>query len=485
MTGRMRQRSAGAMIAGVLALSGCSMAPHYQRPPAPVPTAWPTGAAYQQGLAESPAALSFSTIFTDPRLQQLVAQALGTNRDVRVAAANVLAAQARADAQRAAQLPQLRVGTGVTRRSGDTSGLGFIITRTNYTATAGISAFEIDLFGRLASATAAQRNAALASASAAQVVRLSLVANLSTAWAAYAADAELLRLARDTAANARRTVDLTSARLQAGVVPRSDLRQAEELLAGAEADLAAQTTALAQDRNLIELLVGAPVDPALLPDDLGSVIAGVRPLAAGQSSEVLLRRPDVMQAEYTLRAANADVGAARAALFPRISLTGLFGLASASLSGLFATNAETTTMGGSINYPLFAGGGARANLRVSRAELQGAVASYERAIQVAFREVADALARQGTIGDQLAAVTRQSDASSDTAQLVEARYRGGVASALDNLVAQRNQYAARRQLVAARLALVTNRVQLFRALGGDPDPGPAPGSTATGSSKVP
>ncbi|MBC2669502.1 efflux transporter outer membrane subunit [Novosphingobium piscinae] len=468
MTGGSRLSSAGVALAGLFTLSACSMAPHYQRPAPPVPDAWPAGAAYPQDQPATAPALPFSSIFTDARLQQLVSQALATNRDVRVAAANVLAAQARADAQGAARLPQLGVGTGVTRRSGDTSGLGFIITRTNYTATAGISAFELDLFGRLASATAAQRNAALASASAAQVVRLSLVANLSTAWAAYGADAELLRLAQETAANARHTVSLTSARLQAGVAPRSDLRQAEELLAGAEADLAAQTTALAQDRNLIELLVGAPVDSGLLPDDLGSVIAGVRPLAAGQSSEVLLLRPDVMQAEYALRAANADVGAARGALFPRISLTGLFGFASASLSSLFAKSAETTTTGGSINYPLFAGGGARANLRVSRAQLQAAVASYEGAIQIAFREVADALARQGTISDQLTAVTRQSEASSDTAQLVEARYRGGVASALDNLVAQRNQYAARRQLVATRLALVTNRVQLFRALGGDP-----------------
>jgi multidrug efflux system outer membrane protein len=296
---------------------------------------------------------------------------------------------------------------------------------------------------------------------------LGLVSDIASTWATYATDAELLRIAQETAVNARRSVDLTRARLQGGIAPRSDLRQAEQVLATAEGDVASLKTALAQDVNLLQLLVGAPIDPALLPASLDEVIASIATLPAGVSSEVLLRRPDVLEAEYGLRAANADIGVARAEMFPTISLTALLGVASGALSGLFNSDAFSTTLGATGRYAIFSGGGARANVHVSEALRDAALAGYERAIQTAFREVSDALARQGTIGEELRAATANLTAATDSARLAEARYRGGVEGYLDNLVAQRALYSAEQQEAATRLALVQNRVTLYRALGGD------------------
>lgn len=443
-------------------LAGCSLAPRYVREAPPVPQGWPVGDAY---LAQSEAALptvSWREVFTDPRLQTLVGQALANNRDLRVAAANLAAARAQVQVQRANQLPLVGVGAGVSRRSTESGGV-----TTQWSASGGISAFELDLFGRLANATRAQQDIALATESAARTVRLGLVADLANAWAGRAADAELLKVARETAGAARRQVQLQEALLRGGVAPRSDVAQAEQVLATAEADVAAQTTALAQDRNLIELLVGAPVDPALLADDLATVGASVQAVPSGTSSEVLLRRPDVVAAEYRLKAANADVGVARAELFPRISLTALLGLAATSFEGLFKAGALTSTLGANGSYALFAGGGARANVKVSEAQREAALATWEKTVQTAFREVADALARQGTMAAELGAVERRTAAAADTARLVTAQYRGGIASSLANLDAQRSLYAAQRSEVATRLEAVRSRITLYRVLGGD------------------
>lgn len=446
-----------------LLLAGCSMAPKYVRPEAPVPASWPQGDAY---LSQSEAALpavSYRDIFTDGRFQALVEQALVNNRDLRVAAANIAAARAQVRIVRAAQLPEVAVAGTATRDSGPDGRPA----STSYGASGGISAFEVDLFGRLASASEAERQSALATEAAARTVRLGLVAELAAAWADHAADAELLEIAEATARSAESTVRLTQARLQGGVAPRTALRQAEQVLATAEADVAAQKTALAQDRNLLALLVGAPIDPALLPANLAEVLSSTRVLPAGTSSEVLLRRPDVVAAEYRLREANADIGVARAELFPRISLTGLLGLVSDSLGALFTSDAFRTTLGGTARYSIFARGRALAGVDASEARRDAALAAYEKAIQTAFREVADALARQGTIDDELKAVERRTEAAADTATLTTARYRGGVASSLENLDAQRSLYAAQRALVAERLAVVANRVRLYRVLGGD------------------
>ncbi len=451
-----------AVLALAMALPACSMAPKYVRTDAPVPASWPVGDAY---LARSEAgipAVSYRDIFRDSRLQALVEQALANNRDLRIAAANLAAARARVQVQRAQQLPEITAAASAGRDSGANSEVD-----QRYSAGVGISAFEIDLFGRLASATEVEKQRALASEAAARTVRLGLVADLAAVWSAHAAHAELLRIAEDTAASSRRSVTLTRARLAGGIAPRTDVRQAELVLAIAEGDVASQKTELAQDRNLLQLLVGAPFDPALLSSDLGEVVASVAVLPAGTSSEVLLRRPDVLEAEYRLRAANADIGVARAELFPRISLTGLAGFASDALSTLFASGAFHTIAGADARYAIFSGGGPTAAVAVSEAQRDAALAAYERAIQTAFRETADALARQGTIADELRAAAARTAAAADTARLVEARYRGGIDSYLDNLVAQRSLYTARQVEAATRLVLVRNRIALYRALGGD------------------
>ncbi|MET0180129.1 MAG: TolC family protein, partial [Novosphingobium sp.] len=280
-------------------LGACSLAPAHVRPALPVPASWPVGDSYLQRLDAPVPTLSSGEVFRDPRLQALIAQALANNRDLRVAAANVAAARARARVARAQRLPEVVIGASgdVRRANGTTADSGGL--------DVGVSAFELDLFGRLANAAAAERERALSTEAAARTVRLAVVTDLADAWATYAADRVLLDIARDTAASARRSVALTRARLEGGIAPRTDLRQAEQVLFTAEADIAQGTAALALDANLIQLLVGAPIDLALLPRDLAEADAAITPVAAGASAETLLRRPEVIEAEYLLRAADA------------------------------------------------------------------------------------------------------------------------------------------------------------------------------------
>lgn len=450
------------LLATTLTLAGCSLAPKTVLPPPPVPQSWPVGDAY---LLQSEAALpvvSYQSVFTDPRLQSLAEQALANNRDLRIAYANVAAARAQARITRAGQFPEIGIsgGAGYSDSNG-ASGSG------DFSLRGGVTAFELDLFGKLANATEADRNRALATEAASRTVRLALIANLAEAWATYGADRDLLKIAEDTAANARESVRLTRARLDGGVAPRTDLRQAEQILATAEDAIAQQRTALAQDENLIRLLVGGDVDRALLPAGLTEVTPSVVGLPAGVSSEILLRRPDVIEAEYGLRAANADIGVARAQLFPSISLTGLLGFASDALSSLFDSGSFSWSAGGDVTAPIFDAGGRRAGVAVSEAQRDAALASYEGAIQTAFREVADALAVQGTIADRVRAAAANTAAAADTATLTDARYKGGVDSFLASLDAQRSLYAARRSEIATQLLLVQTRIALFRALGGD------------------
>jgi len=452
----MTPRLTAALVAA--ALAGCSLAPNYQRPAAPVPPAFPQGQAYPSLTQGELPTVSYGDLFRDPRLQALIAQAFANNRDLRVAAANLAAARAQVRVTRSAQFPEVDANASATYNRGQ--GM-------NYALQGGVSAFELDLFGRLANATAAQRERALASEADARTVRIGLVADLANAWVNYAADRDLMAIAQDTAAAAKKEVDLTRLRLEGGIAPRTDLRQAEQILDTAAQDLAQQKAALAQDENLIRLLVGASFDPALLPDGLGQIDGEFVALAPGTSSDVLLRRPDVEQAEHQLKAANADIGVARAELFPKISLTGLLGLASSALTSLFTGGAFTATAGANASYAIFDAGGRRANVAVSEAQRNAALAIYEKAIQTAFREVSDVLAVRGTVGDRLQAAHANTQAAADTAGLEEQRYRGGIDSFLANLDAQRSLYAARRQEVAVRAATLENVVELYRALGAD------------------
>ena len=460
------------LFVGTLALAGCSLAPKTVLPTPPVPQSWPVGDAY---LLQSEAALpvlSYKSIFTDARLQSLIDQALSGNRDLRVAYANVAAARAQVRVTRSGQFPELGVSAGAGYSDGGTGG-GSGGGSADFSLRGGITAFELDLFGKLANATEADRNRALGTEAASRTVRLALIADLADAWATYGADRDLLKIAEDTAANARESVRLTKARLDGGVAPRTDLRQAEQILATAEDSIAQQRTALAQDENLIRLLVGGDVDRALLPASLTEVTPSVVALPAGVSSEILLRRPDVIEAEYGLRAANADIGVARAQLFPSISLTGLLGFASNALGSLFDSGSFSWSAGGDATAPIFDAGGRRAGVAVSEAQRDAALAGYEGAIQTAFREVADALAVQGTISERVRAAAANSEAAADTATLTDARYKGGVDSFLASLDAQRSLYSARRSEIGTQLLLVSTRIALFRALGGDSGAGTA------------
>jgi multidrug efflux system outer membrane protein len=447
-----------AMAAGALALAGCSLAPTYQRPAAPVPPSFPQGEAYPARTDGALPSVSYRDLFHDTRLQELIAQALSENRDLRVAAANLAAARAQVRVTRSAQFPEVGASASATYRRGQGD---------SYALQGGVSSFELDLFGRLANATAEQRERALSSEADARTVRIGLVADLAQAWITYAADRDLLAIAEDTAANAGKAVELTRLRLNGGIAPRTDLRQAEQVLETAQGDVAEQKTALAQDENLIRLLVGGEFDRALLPRGLAEIDGEFAALAPGTSSEVLLLRPDVEQAEHLLKAANADIGVARAELFPRISLTGLLGLASDALGSLFTGGAFTATAGADAAYTIFDAGGRHANVAVSEAQRDAALARYEKAIQSAFREVSDVLAVRGTIGDRLAAARVNTSAAADTARLTDARYREGIESFLGSLDAQRSLYGARRQETAVTATSLENLVELYRALGAD------------------
>lgn len=504
------------------ALAGCSLAPKYVRPEAPVPPSFPIGDAYLRQSEAALPSITYRDVFRDARLQALVDQALANNRDLRVAAANIASARAQYRIQRADLFPQLDAtgryiysgggngarttastggtgnsgtgtdtgtgtGTGGTGTGTGTGSTGTVTTTSSsnsaFSVGLGITAFEIDLFGRVRSLTRAALDRYFATEAGARATRLTLVGDVADAWFAYAADRTLLRIAQDTARNAESSVRLTRLRLEGGIAPRTDLRQAEQVLFTAQADLAQQQTAVAQDVNALQLLVGAPIATDLLPDGIDTVQASVAALPAGLDSGILLRRPDVVEAEYTLRAANADIGAARAALFPRISLTGLVGFASTALSSLFSNGAFSYSAAPSVSYPIFAAGAARANVAFTQAQRDAAVASYERAIQIAFRETADALARQGTIDAQLAANRNSLAAAQDTQRLTDLSYRGGITPFLNTLDAQRTFYTAQRTLAATLLVSAQNRVALYRVLGGDSTleataDGPRPVSTA-------
>ena len=459
------------LLLAATALAGCSMQPKYVRGKLPVPPSWPVGDAYLKQSETALPALGYRDIFRDQRLQRLIDQALANNRDLRVAAANIVSARAQYRVQRSDLFPTISAGGAANFREGSANVPGGTTTQTtfidNYSVDLGFSAFEIDLFGRVRSLTDATLNRYFAQEAAARSVRLSLVSDIAAAWAAYAADKSLLALAEQTVASAGQSVRLTRARLTGGIAPRTDLRQAELVLEQAQSDLAEQKTALAQDINALQLLVGAPVDPTLLPASIEEAAPTLAELPAGLDSSVLLRRPDVVQAEYTLRAANADIGAARAALFPRISLTAALGFASGALSSLFTNNAFNWSASPSIDYPIFRAGAGRAGVDQAKADRDVALAQYERAIQTAFREVSDALARRGTIDAQEGAQRRLVAASEDNYRLSDARYRGGIDTFLQSLTAQQSLYGAQRSLIATRLVRANNLVTLYRTLGGD------------------
>jgi len=469
----MRRLVAVALSGAILA--GCTLEPHYVRPTPAAPQTWPVGAAYPPAGAATLPSLSYRDVFKDPHLQAVIERALADNQDLRIAMANVAIARSQYRVQRAQLLPRIEAKAGATETSAPVAtpaanGAAATSRREvfrNADANVGFSAFEIDLFGRLRSLSHAAQQQYFASQAGVHAARLTLVAEVADAYLTLATDRSLLAIATDTAASAQKSVDLTRARLTGGVAPRTDLRQAETVLQQARSDVANLTTVVAQDRNALELLVGAQVADADLPPSIESIDGLLGEVPAGLSSQVLLRRPDVVQAEYRLRAANAQIGAARANFFPSISLTALAGAASPALGALFQGRNFSWTVSAAASQTIFAGGANVANLALAGGERELALAQYQQAIQTAFREVADALARRGTIDDQMAAQNGLVASAADELALETARYREGVDPFLNTLEAQRTLYIARRTQAATRLVRADNLVTLYRTLGGD------------------
>ncbi len=491
-------RRVGALLA-VFASACSTMEPHYVRPDPAIPPSWPVGDPYLAQAETGLPVLTYQQIFQDPRLQTLIAEALANNRDMMVAAANIAAAREQYHIQRAQLLPTVNAEAGVTlsgdrgsSNSGSGSGSGSSSgVNAEYTAGISVPSFEVDLFGRIRSLTHVQLERYLATEAGARETRLTLVANIVNAWLDYASDSSLRLIAEQTAASAAKSVQLTQIRLTGGIAPRTDLDQAEQILATAEADVAHQRTAAAQDVNALQLLLGTPVDLRLLAGSIDEAFGKIAPVPAGLDSYVLLRRPDVLQAEYQLRAANAQIGAARAALFPRITLTGLLGFASSALASLFTGGAFGWSAGANATYTIFQGGAGHANLRLSQDQRNAAVATYQKAIQTAFRDVADALARRGTINDEIAARQRDQSAAADNYNLTEARYREGIDPFLTVLVAQRSYYSAQQTMVQTKLAAAQNLVAIYQSIGGDaslqatPVCEPLPGDIKTAAKPAP
>lgn len=443
----------------LLALGGCNLAPRYERPALPVPPALPTGESYAPRV-DGKAGLPWTSLIQDARLKAVIEQALANNRDLRATLANVQAARAQYRIQRSAQLPTVTADGGASFSQRND------VRQDSYSADIGFSAFEIDLFGRLRNQTESALQSYLATQEGARATRIALIAETATAYATLAADKDLLALSRQTEASARRTLTLTRSLNQAGLAGKLDVRQAETTVEQAASDVAANVTQVAQDRNALQLLAGAPVADALEPAGLVELVNGVARVPAGVTSDVLLQRPDVLQAEHQLKAANADIGAARAAMFPRISLTAAIGVASSALSSLFSSEGFSWQASPSASLPIF-GGPVRGNIQYSEAQRDALLAQYEGAIQTAFREVSDALARDGTIDAQQAAQRRLVVANQEAFALAEQRYRAGIDPFLTALTSQRALYGARQSAIATDLAALSNRIRLYRVIGAD------------------
>jgi len=454
-----------------LVLTGCTMTPRYERPAPPVPDAWPSGAAYDpaQASEKTAADLPWREFIRDEKLQKVIEQTLANNRDLRSALANIQSARAQYRIQRSDLFPKFNGELSATRQKtlntfGGVNGATF--ENEFYSASVGLSAFEIDLFGRVRSSSNASLQSYLATAEAGRATRISLIAETASAYLTLAADISRYELARRTVESAQRTMEVTQKRLEAGVSSRLDVRQAETVYQQARVDLASTTSLIAQDRNALELLTGSRIPDELLPSELPDNHQWLADVPAGLSSSVLLTRPDVLQAEHQLMSANANIGAARAAFFPRLSLTASKGLASPELSNLLDDGISIWSVAPNLVLPIFSGGENVANLSYAQAQRDLYVSQYELAIQTAFKEVADALAVRGTIQDQLSAQRALVDAAADSYQLAEARYSKGVDTFLNALDAQRTLYNAEKSLVSARLTASDNVVTLYRVLGG-------------------
>ena len=451
-------------VALALSLAGCAtMIPNYERPAAPVAAAYPGATTAQAPAGAAASDIEWQSYFGDQRLKRLIEVALQNNRDLRVAVLNIEQARAQYQVRRADELPTVGIGATGTREP-NPDGSGSIASI--YTAGLSVTAYELDFFGRVRSLSQAALAQYLSTEEARKNVQIALVSSVANTYLNLLADDELLAVTRSTLLTREESLKLTKLKFDAGAVSELDYRQAESLLEGARVALAQLTRQRALDENALVLLLGQPL-PADLPQ--GSSIASqqlINELPVGIPSEVLARRPDVRQAEQQLIAANANIGAARAAFFPRITLTGSAGSASSELSGLFKSGSFAWTFMPQLLLPIFDAGRNQANLDIANVGRDIALAQYEKAIQTAFREVSDALAGRATLGEQLRAQEAQANAEAVRFKLADLRYRNGAASYLDVLDAQRSLFAAQQAVVQVQAAQVQNQVSLYKVLGG-------------------
>jgi multidrug efflux system outer membrane protein len=449
-------------LAVSLVLSGCSTLEPRSTEVAPaIPSQWPaTATAGAQTATADVADIGWRDFFVDPRLQAVITQSLDNNRDLRVAVLNVERARAQYRIQRADRVPAIGVQGQMTRSGGDAP-----VTE-QFSANLGVVEFELDLFGRVRNLSQAALQQYFAEAANRRSAQLSLVAEVANAWLTLGADSEQLRIAQATLATYEDSLRLTEARRQLGGASALELSQTRTLVETARTDVARFAGQVAQDRNALVLLAGGPIDASLLPQAEVTDVASVRPLPAGVPGDVLLRRPDVMAAEHVLLSANANIGAARAAFFPSISLTGNIGSASSELSGLFDSGTRVWSFIPKLTLPIFQGGKLRANLGMATADRDIALAQYEKAIQSGFREAADALALNESLDAQLSSQQALVAAAEQAQQLSQARYDAGLDSFLTLLDARRTAYTARQSLVSTQLAQQSNQVALYKVLGG-------------------
>lgn len=456
-------------VPAALVLGACSMMPTYDRPDAPIPAAWPQGAAYEhtQTAQQSAAEIGWREFFRDPALQRLIDVALENNMDLRRAALNVEAFRALYRIQRSELYPGVGVEASGARQRlpADLSPTGEAGIVSDYGVTVGMSSYEIDFFGRVRSLSESALQTYLASEEAQRTAHIGLVGDVALAYLTWRTDREQLGLAHATLNAYEESLRLMELRADAGVASGLDVRQARTLVHQARTQVARYTRLVAEDVHGLQLLLGANI-PADLPQGLPLSATLLADVPAGLPSDVLQWRPDIRAAERLLRAANADIGAARAAFFPSISLTAGAGTASAELSGLFNGGSGLWSFVPQINLPIFTAGRLSANLNYAEVSKDIRVAEYERSIQSAFREVADGLAARGTYGVQLAAQRELVVTTEEYYVLAQQRYDEGVSNFLQVLDARRNLYAAQQQLLNDRLAQLSGEVLLYKALGG-------------------
>lgn len=460
------------LLAGtiVFALCGCTMAPKYERPEAPIAATWPKGASYAEIKTVDPAQrvdqLDWRDFITDNHLREIIDAAIANNRDLRVAVLNVEKARAMYGIGRTSLLPSINaVGTWYQERiPADLTSSGNATTAEQFSVHLGMVSWEIDFFGRIRSLKDQALEQYLATDQASRSARILLISTVTQAYLALAADREALQLVTSTLRAQEDAYNLIKKRYDVGFASELDLRRAQTQVDTARGDVARYTQLVAQDENGLNLLAGSPVGPELLPPDLAGV-SPPRDISPGLTSELLLQRPDVLAAEHRLKAANANIGAARAAIFPRISLTTSIGTASAELSGLFKAGSDVWTFVPQIVMPIFDPRVWYA-YDVTKIEKEISVAQYEKSIQTAFREVADALAEKGMVNQRIAAQQSLVDALAVTYRLSELRYTKGIDSYLSVLDAQRSLYGAQQGLIMLRLASINNLINLYKSLGG-------------------